>query len=289
MTAFDRLRRDCRRLGRWGLSNSLTRTLTSVLGLRGRFHTWYWQRQFRRHDGMCSRSVDGTPVDFHTTTPEEFRHCRTLMGEDDILDDLVTRIEPDDVFFDIGAYVGVYTCVVSAQRPSATVVAFEPDPQKRDGLARNIETNGFEADVSEYVISNEAGTVAFATSRAPDGPNVSRIATENYDDTIEVPMVTMDDLVSRGAVPAPSVVKLDVEGGEFDALQGMETILGGSSCRLVYCEVHPTLLPSYGATEDGVHALLERAGFELTRIASRGEEYFLRGERRSTEQASGRA
>ena len=276
MTASDALRRRITAAGRWSVSNGLVRTVTGVTGLQGRFHRLYWQGMYRAHGGTCTRAVNGAEVDLHSATPEGFRHCKTLMGERDVVEDVVAHVEPDDVFYDVGAYLGVYACFVCANHPSVRSVLFEPDPNKQEMLRRNVEDNDLSAAVHEYVLSETGGTVAFATSEASDGPNVSRIATAETDAAIEVTQTTGDDLVRRGAVPPPNVVKVDVEGAELDALRGMSETLGRDACRTVYCEVHPTLLPAYDASEADVHALLSELGFDVTRIGERGQEYFLR-------------
>ena len=275
MTTVGRLKENVVRAGLWGASSRPVRFLTAATGLQGRFHELYWRRQFERHDGTCTRAVNGVEVVFHAGTPDEFRHCKTLMDEGDVLEDVVAHVEPDDVFFDVGAYLGVYTCFVCASHPSVRTVAFEPDPNRQALLHRNVEENDLDAEIHEYVLSDAPGTASFATS-GEGGPNVSHVATGEHDGTIEVEQATVDDLVERGEVPPPNVVKVDVEGGEFDALSGMRETLGREECRVVYCEVHPTLLPSYGATEEGIVSLLAERGFAVERIGERGHEFHLR-------------
>lgn len=276
MTAFETLRRRIAAAGRWSVSNGFVRTLTGVTGLQGRFHRLYWRGMYRIHGGNCTKEVNGADVDLHSATPNGFRHCKTLMGEGDVVGDVIAHVEPDDVFYDVGAYLGVYTCFVCANHPSVRSVAFEPDPHRQEMLRRNLEDNDLRAEVHEYVLASTEGTASFATSRARDGPNVSRIATADSNETIEVEQTTVDELVRRGEVPPPNVVKLDVEGAELDALRGMRETLRTEACRTVFCEVHPTLLPAYGTSEGAVSRLLSDLGFDVTRIGERGQEYFLR-------------
>lgn len=276
MVAFGKLKRGVLKAGRLALGNSVARKVTRRAGLQGRLHRRYWRRMHRAHDGTCSRELHGATVDFHAANPDEFRHYETLVGEREIIEDVLSHVEPGDVFYDVGACYGIYTCFVAANVPATRPVAFEPDPDKQDRLHRNVAANDLDADIREQVLSDATGTASLATSNGRVGRSAARVATNGQDGTIEVARTTGDELVEQEEVPPPNVVKVDVEGGEFDALRGMRDALGRSECRVVYCEVHPALLPAHDATEEDVRGFLAELGFDVTRVGERGEEYFLR-------------
>ena len=54
----------------------------------------------------------------------------------------------------------------------------------------------------------------------------------------------------------PNVIKIDVEGYEYMVIKGLENTLRKESCKLVCCEVHPTLL-TVGTTPNMVLDLLK--------------------------------
>lgn len=276
MSSLGWLKRGVKRAGRLSVANPVVRSITATTGLQGRFHTLYWRAMLRAHGGTTTKPVDGVEITMHAWTPDEFRHCHTLMGERAIIEDVRAHVEPDDVFFDVGAYLGVYSCAVAAGRPSVRSVAFEPDPRRRRRLAENLEANDVDADLRDCVLADEVGTVPFAVSDGVEGPNCSRVATSADNGTIEVEQTTVDRLVDSAAVPVPNAVKVDVEGAELATLRGMTATLERPACRVVHCEVHPSLLPTYGGSGDDVRDVLTTAGFEVTRIGDRGEEYFLR-------------
>ena len=56
---------------------------------------------------------------------------------------------------------------------------------------------------------------------------------------IDVPCVTIDDLVSAGRAPPPTVVKIDVEGAELDVLAGMRETIAAHQPAII-CELHDT-------------------------------------------------
>lgn len=58
------------------------------------------------------------------------------------------------------------------------------------------------------------------------------------EESISIEMRRGDDLVANG-VPAPDVVKIDIEDAEGRALRGLTETLSRDDCRYVQCEVHP--------------------------------------------------
>ena len=88
-------------------------------------------------------------------TEAEAERAGELMDEGEILEDLLDELGPDDVFFDIGANVGLYSLFVAQEADS--VVAFEPHPENLDALEWNLDRNGVSATVVRGVLSDHAG------------------------------------------------------------------------------------------------------------------------------------
>src|SRR6185503_7926217 len=55
--------------------------------------------------------------------------------------DACRRIRPE-IFFDIGANLGVYSCVLAKHDAVPRIMAFEPDPSNRARLSTNLKLNG---------------------------------------------------------------------------------------------------------------------------------------------------
>ncbi|MCK5092657.1 MAG: FkbM family methyltransferase [Gammaproteobacteria bacterium] len=85
-------------------------------------------------------------------------------------------------------------------------------------------------------------------------------------------MYNAEDLVEQQNVPAPTAVKLDVEGAEYLVLSGMEALLSSPDCRFLFIEVHPKDLPNFGHSVEDVNNLLEKIGFSITNKITRGTE-----------------
>jgi FkbM family methyltransferase len=120
----------------------------------------------------------------------------------------------------------------------------------KDHLRLNHVAN---VEVIEAAVSNKAGVLSF-----DEGP-ASTMGHLSMGGALNVKCVVLDELVSRGELPAPDFMKIDIEGAETLALSGAKSTIGRS---------HPTIfLATHG---DAVHEeccrLLESLGYRLEPI-----------------------
>ena len=74
---------------------------------------------------------------------------------------------------------------------------------------------------------------------------------------IDVTVVSIDELVAAGAIPPPNVVKIDTEGAELQAIEGMRATIERHRPAIV-CELHDT--------NAEFCALMESLGYVLTNL-----------------------
>lgn len=208
------------------------------------------------------------------------------MFEVDVLESLLSDITQDDVFWDVGANVGVYSCLAGEGLPNGSVVAFEPHPANAARLRKNLVHNGIEATVFQRALSDSGGEVELAVAveshTTSPGHNLIELNEsvseygEDSNETVAAQMTHGDELVAEGEVPPPTVLKVDVEGAEYNALRGLEKTLKRDDCRVVYCEVHRKHLERFGASESELREFLMSCGFELRNLNDHDTKYHLR-------------
>lgn len=154
--------------------------------------------------GSAVGPAKGLSVVLNLTEPEQLEMARKLAPS-------------VGVCWDIGANVGLYTLLLS--RYSMHVFAFEPLPRNIWYLARTLEVNGVtNATIVPCAVSDFVGLSAFQ-----EGANSAEGRLDN-EGRQPVAVISGDAFASTYGV-VPSLVKIDVEGGELSVLKGANKLL----------------------------------------------------------------
>ncbi|QZX99904.1 FkbM family methyltransferase [Halobaculum rubrum] len=185
----------------------------------------------------------------------------------------VETLRADDVFFDIGANLGLYTAFAANCVTEGTVVAFEPYPPNVEVLRSNAALNADNVEIEAVAASETRGTTSFSQPEERVGSQIGGISPDGSNG-LQVETVDVDSLVASGEVPVPNIVKIDVEGAEPLVLAGMAETLDRDAVRTVFCEVHqPTSgerdsARDYGSSLADIRGRFESRGFVVERIDS---------------------
>ncbi len=170
------------------------------------------------------------------------------------------------VFWDIGANLGLHAIAAKVVSPATTVCAFEPVAE----LLACVRAHGAlnEAEVIAFALALSAAT-GEAILHVPRGGSSGRASlhpVHGVSDTLAVPVscVRADELIRTGRVPAPTVIKIDVEGAEPEALDGFGDYLREPRLRAIAFEGNPDL--EVTGMQDPVGSRILRAGFSLRRL-----------------------
>ena len=166
-----------------------------------------------------------------------FRHARTLSlfrDEAAVLINLANLIGDNCTFLDIGANIGIFSAVIarlSHIKRGLRIFAFEVDPNTFERLRQNASRYGFHAEciglaeldeIKEFV----RGAVSHVTTPLASINSYS-IRKETFTARC-VPLSSFD-------IPGSSLVmKIDVEGGEYEVLAGAEKFFAEDRVRAVY-------------------------------------------------------
>jgi len=148
-------------------------------------------------------------------------------------------ISSGDVVYDVGAHVGFYSLVASAiAGPTGRVFSFEPVPENLALLRQHIKLNGAtNCAVWGVAVSNSNGTAGFNIGPSSTSGHLG----DERLGSISVPTVTLDDMVISGKLPPPNVLKMDIEGGECNALSGSVQVLEKYSPKIFLATHGPDL------------------------------------------------
>ena len=162
-------------------------------------------------------------------------------GESHVLEYLLEWLEPEDVAYDIGAFIGSHT-VYMAKRvgENGRIVAFEPERKRYESALTNINLNHLKnVSLFNVALGAEFGE-AFLCSDTGHCLNLMSFGNSLGQ---RVKIVPGDFLIKNEGLPMPKIVKIDVEGYEYYVIQGLQGTLRQSTCQALCCEIHPTMLP----------------------------------------------
>jgi FkbM family methyltransferase len=139
-------------------------------------------------------------------------------------------LRAEDLFLDVGANVGSYTVLASAVC-GARSISIEPDPITAQYLKRNIFANRMETRCAliQTAVGAKDGTVSFTVGK----DTVNQIAANNEKNTQVVRIARLDCLLDGNA---PTVMKMDVEGHEMEALRGAVLTLKSMELKAIIIE-----------------------------------------------------
>ncbi len=163
--------------------------------------------------------------------------------EPEITDLVMREVKDGDVVLDLGASIGYYTLLFAKLvGAEGKVFAFEPDPESFALLKKNVEINGYQNVILvRKAVSNKTGSTKLYTNNGThticelDGNSL----------TAEIESISLDDYF-RNDNAMISFIKMDIEGAEGRAVEGMTGLLRKNKDIKMVAEFWPVGLKSFG-------------------------------------------
>lgn len=76
-------------------------------------------------------------------------------------------------------------------------------------------------------------------------------------------MTTLDNLFRKYAISSVKLLKVDIEGGEYDAILGSETVFKQHLIDYIALELHPSQLHKQGKNAEDILHFLKRHGYTI--------------------------
>jgi FkbM family methyltransferase len=211
----------------------------------------------------------GTKVYFPKGSPSFLAACQQGVFEAENVNLLRSLASPDTWVFDIGANIGLMSVPILWHEPTVRIAAFEPSPNAFPWLTRTIEESPYKDRWTLYpsAVGASDGVATFflaskenswfegtrATGRAPSTG------------TTEVRQTTVDSAWRELGMPRVSVIKSDVEGGEWEVLEGATGCL--KECRpYVLLEWNRTNLSAHGRDPKTLLEFAETARYRVLAV-----------------------
>lgn len=166
------------------------------------------------------------------------------------------------MFLDIGANVGFYSLLHASKSLVTGTWAFEPNPKPRGALEKSVVSNKFESliKVFPYALSDSDGQASFTFEEGVSGSG--HISSKDEGGEIEVEIRAFSGLWEEAGEPKVSIIKIDVEGHEWQVLQAMKVMLERDHPKIVI-ELVDDQLERFDSSAEQIKQYLSGLGYKI--------------------------
>lgn len=156
-------------------------------------------------------------------------------GEETLTKFFIKNLQKKDIFYDIGANYGFYSCL--AAELCKEVHSFEPHPIAFRYLSKNLKGSAF---LNQVAVAEKEGKLQFFLSKTTGSSTIKEASlsahTVECKEKITVNTISLDKYLYRNS--EPTVIKMDVEGAEELVIEGVRSFLKRKN-PLIAMEVWP--------------------------------------------------
>jgi len=223
----------------------LIRILSAVLG----------KKRFLMLSQFVAREIDTTlevaGITFDATDEVPLARALSILSkEPDTIAWIQETLKENDIFYDIGANVGVFS-LYAAKHKAATVVAFEPFAPNYALLNHNIFLNGLSESITALNIAiNDKSALSHlnvSSLRPGKAGNSFGNAIGSRGNAYEpifrqgVIGMSLDDFIASYDTPFPTHIKIDVDGNEPLIIEGMGKTMADARLKSIAVEINNDL------------------------------------------------
>lgn len=186
----------------------------------------------------------------------------TYINEDSSIQVWKQFVKESRVIIDVGANFGFYSLLSAGINPKANIFAFEPSPYILRSFRRNIELNNYENIYLQPVgVGDKEGKFKLFVSDVNNTGMSSLVNRGEFSKyTVDVDVVSLDEFVVANSLSAIDLVKIDVEGNEFNVIKGMEEIIKINQ-PVIFIELLNDTLKNFGHHINDVFQFLSGMGY----------------------------
>jgi len=182
----------------------------------------------------------------------------------------LSKINEGDVVVDVGANIGYFSMLAAKKTgPSGKVFTIEPMQQANTWLKKNFKLNNFENyEILEVAIGDKPRMMKmYKKSNSSEmiilDPDVSKT------DLIicgEIQVESIDNIISKKKIDKINLMKIDVEGFEYEVLLGCQKSFEEKRIKNIICEIHSKYLKNRKIDEQKIYSLLRENHFIVQEV-----------------------
>lgn len=224
-------------------------------------------RSFGRHWKIIVSTKSGCQL---AVDPENLDLFMTIENEGGwepwVCQACITALREGDMMYDVGANAGVISTEVAAAVNGIQIKAFEPQKSLALIAVVSAALNGLDCvDVFPVAVGSNTGKTKLYTSS--HGVHATTVpTTDTPDHATECNMVSLDDVVLSEILPPPDLIKIDIEGGEYDVLSGSQNLIKNHMPVIIF-EANDNCQKTGHSQEDLMNLISSQAEYVFYRIS----------------------
>lgn len=208
---------------------------------------------------------------YNTSSELLLWRAKTLHTKEPITIDWLTNFKEDEILFDVGANVGMYSIFAGVNK--VKVYSFEPEASNYSILNQNIYSNNISKYVKAYplAISDLESFDVLKITSMLSGSGHTTFGNNDKFKQVKNPTVfeqgsfctTLDNLVYKYKFPIPNYLKIDVDGLESKIIKGANNLIKANQIKSILIELNENL-----EEDQWVISFLTENGYKLVKKAN---------------------
>ncbi len=168
----------------------------------------------------------------------------------------INNIDKESIFIDIGSNIGIFT-IAAVAKGIKQIISIEPYRKNFITLCRNLEENHIKNVAAFNIgISDSSEFVCFSGSNLESGGAEFTYEKSNLFN-INTTLFNNFNFIEKYLNDKPLYIKIDVDGGEINALNGIKNLLLRSNTKSLLIE------SSANNTQEKINLIMKKYGFEI--------------------------
>ena len=196
-----------------------------------------------------------------------------ILGKDlekSVKQKFVENVSSGDIVVDVGAHIGEYTLLgAKLTEPHGKIISIEPLHETANSLRDNINLNNFSnCTVIESAVGSKIAKQTLYKVSEEDvyGYLDPVVNNKKLVESSEIDVTTVDGIIKSNNLKKIDLLKIDVEGFEYEVLLGCKSAFELGTIKKIICEIHSDFLKAKKFDEQKIYTLLKSMGFEITKI-----------------------
>lgn len=185
--------------------------------------------------------IDNQPYFLHTHLEDDtyFNSIASSNIEPSFNEIINSLLEENSVALDIGANIGITSLLLAHKLKKGQVIGFEPGTNLYNTYKLNMEKNNLQnVHPINAAVSSETRTVSFHENSAYGHIDMSNKERQ-------ITSVRLDDFMMFKGLKNVDFIKIDVEGREWDVLNGAGSLVTSENGPLIYLEFNIWTMVAY--------------------------------------------